>query len=121
MVLHGKAVAVGTDPQTVMAVDVQTLYAGNSGRGIQTFKCAAIIADQTAVTADPDETVRCLYDIVGFRSRKTVCVVVEDSRKTVALSDRINGYRTVVLACTGPEFISVFTDDWNSGFQQKNR
>ena len=71
------AAVIRADPEPVPAVKEQTDDAGKTGRGIHAFKVAAVIADESAVAADPDRAVRIRDDGVCFRGRQTVRVVIQ--------------------------------------------
>ena len=83
------AAVVRTDPQTFFGVEKETDHACDPCRSrIDTFKCVAVIPDQSAVTADPHKAFRRLYDGICLRRRKTVCIVIEHRGITVGLVDQ---------------------------------
>ena len=64
---HDKNTAViGADPQAVLPVDIEASDAGDPGGGVHPHKGIAVVADQSAVAADPDEAISGLGDDVGL-------------------------------------------------------
>ena len=88
---HRDAVVVGADPQAIPAVHIQALDAGDAAGGIHAHEGVAVVADQSAVAADPDEALRGLHDGVGFRGGQAVGVVIQHRREVFGLVDRIHG------------------------------
>ena len=76
LVLQYDTAVIGTDPQSPFMVDMETLDAVDADLRADAFKAASVVADQSAIGADPDEAFFGLYDIVGFRSRKAVAVII---------------------------------------------
>ena len=87
---HGHAVVVGADPEPILLIHVQTHDAGKAVGGIHPLKAFAVIADQTAVTADPDKALAGLRDIVCLLCRQSVGVVVQHRREGIALRDGVH-------------------------------
>ena len=71
------AVIIAADPQPVAAVGIQTDDAVDAGGGRNSFEFVSVIADQSAVTSDPQEPVAGLRNIIGLRGRQSVGVVIE--------------------------------------------
>ena len=95
---HGNAGIIRAYPETVFAVHEKAHNACNTGCGIHTFKGIAVIPDQSAVAADPDKAFRGLRNRVGFRSRKSVPVVIKHSRVPGPRSRRVHrGKGSIVM------------------------
>ena len=76
VVVQRRAVVVGADPQPVPGIHVQTRDAGQDRGRIHVIKLVAVIADQTAIAADPDESVVRLGNCVCFIGGKPAAVIV---------------------------------------------
>ena len=63
---HRDAIVVGADPQAILVVHIQALDAGDAAGGIQAHEGVAVVANQSAIAADPDEAFRGLHDRVGL-------------------------------------------------------
>ena len=77
-VLHQEqAVVVGADPEPVPAVHKEAADAGDARGGIDAHKGVAVVADQAAVAADPEEALAGLDDDVCLGGRQAVGIVIE--------------------------------------------
>ncbi len=72
-----KTALVSSDPKSVLTVYKQADNAAEPVVRSYSLECVAVISYKAAVASDPDKTVACLSDRVGFGSRKAVCVVVQ--------------------------------------------
>ena len=96
---HGEhAGIVGSDPEPVPAVHKKAAYICDPGGRADTLKTAAVIADQTGITANPDKALGRLCDGVCLRGRQAVPVVVQHCGKALALLNRVNGEPDVPVA-----------------------
>ena len=87
---HSKTGIIGSYPKMITAVYVQALDTGHAAGGSDSLECVSVITDQTGEAADPNEAVTGLGYGVGLRCRQAVGVVVENSRKAVLATHRVN-------------------------------
>ena len=99
---HGHAVIIGSDPQPVLAVYIEADHTGDTGGGINTFKCISVITDHTTVASDPDEAFSGLRYGIRFRCGKSVGIVVKNRGKALFLTGGI--HMDILIFITGNGF-----------------
>ena len=87
---EGETAVVRADPEAVLTVHKQALDAGQAAGGVQKLKVVAVIADQPAVAADPQEPLFGLRDVVDAVGRQTVGAVVNDGGRLVDVVVRVD-------------------------------
>ena len=88
---HGQAVFIGADPKPVPAVDEKAHHAAHARGGVHPLKGVPVVADESAVAADPEEAFGRLRDGIGFGGGQAVLAVVHHGGVIVASAERIRG------------------------------
>ena len=60
------AAVIGADPESSLFIDIKTVDVLDTGKFIHKTEGGSVVAVETGITSNPQDTVMSLYDIIGM-------------------------------------------------------